>query len=239
MSWPSGDFSRAYARDHRSGSGDATVPGRITGQEGAVNRGFFESLFDFSFSDFIATRLVKAIYGISIFVAGLIALFTLIGGLSSRNGGTKLAGLILAPVGFLLTVIWVRLVLELMIVVFRIADHTRDTAARIADIGPHIGTNGISPDPAQEVRRARPVVRGGESAGGAARASPAERFLAGDLGDSPTEAHPSGSEQTERPADDSYGETVDAEAAARFCTQCGAKVAPGQRFCSKCGTALE
>lgn len=89
--------------------------------------GFFESLFDFSFSRFITTKIIKLLYGVAIFFCGLGALFMLIGGFT-QGFGAGILSLILSPLVFLLSVILCRVYLEILVVLFRIADYTREIA---------------------------------------------------------------------------------------------------------------
>jgi len=90
--------------------------------------GFFQSLFDFSFSYFITSRIIKLLYALSICFAGLTAVIMVVGGFSSSFLTGLLTLLIAAPVVFLLMVIYSRVILEIIMVIFRIADHARDIA---------------------------------------------------------------------------------------------------------------
>ena len=49
-------------------------------------------------------------------------------GAASQGGGAAIVGLILAPIFFLLYVIFARVWMELIIVIFRIAEYARDIA---------------------------------------------------------------------------------------------------------------
>jgi hypothetical protein len=90
-------------------------------------RGFLASLFDFSFSEFIALRLVGVLYGIAIFLAALGALGLLAAGF--RGGlGSGLLALAFTPLLFLFYVILARIILESLIVTFRTAENTGRTA---------------------------------------------------------------------------------------------------------------
>lgn len=85
-------------------------------------KGFFTTLFDFSFSEFITTQIIKILYGIGIFAAAIGALFFIIWGFR----GGLLAGIItiiLSPVIFIIYTIIVRVYLEVVMVLFRIADN--------------------------------------------------------------------------------------------------------------------
>lgn len=93
-------------------------------------KGFLASLFDFSFSEFITTKIIKILYGIGIFFAGLMALFVIVAAFRESPGYGILGLLILAPLVFLLHVIIARVWLEVIIVIFRIAEYARDIAAQ-------------------------------------------------------------------------------------------------------------
>ena len=84
--------------------------------------GFLQALFDFSFNHFFTPKIIKLLYGLSIFSAGLIAVLFIIFGFSASTGFGIFALLIGAPLIFLLTVVCSRIYLELMVAIFRIAD---------------------------------------------------------------------------------------------------------------------
>lgn len=86
-------------------------------------KGFFASLFDLSFTEFVTTRIIKVLYVLAIILAAIASLAMLIGGFS-RGAGGAIMGLILAPLLFLLYVIMARVWLEVIIVLFRIAENT-------------------------------------------------------------------------------------------------------------------
>lgn len=86
---------------------------------------FFGKLFDFSFQEFITLSLIKLIYALLMIFAGLGALVFLITMLA-QGGAALVAGLIGAPIIFLLYIILARVYLEVLIVVFRIADNTKE-----------------------------------------------------------------------------------------------------------------
>ena len=88
---------------------------------------FFASLFDLSFSEFITTKLIKFIYIIQIVSAALFCLISIIAAFA--NGiGAGLGTLVIAPIMFLFFIVFSRLWLELIIVIFRIAEHTQSIA---------------------------------------------------------------------------------------------------------------
>lgn len=84
--------------------------------------GFFNALYDFSFSEFVTTKIIKVLYAIGIFFAAIGALMFIIWGFRS----SVLFGLltiILSPIVFVLYSILVRVYLEIVIVIFRIAEN--------------------------------------------------------------------------------------------------------------------
>lgn len=91
------------------------------------NVGFFESLFDMSFTAFITTNIVKALYALTILILGVIWLAWVIYGFII----SPLAGVLILFAGGLISlfgVIVVRLYLEALIVHFRMAEDTAELA---------------------------------------------------------------------------------------------------------------
>ena len=89
-------------------------------------KGFFASLLDISFSSLITTKVIKVLYVISLIVIGVFALFFIIGAFTTSVGLGILTLVILAPLGALLYVVYTRVILEFIIVVFRIAEYNRE-----------------------------------------------------------------------------------------------------------------
>lgn len=89
--------------------------------------GFFSSLFDFSFTSFITTKLIKVLYVLALIAVGVWALALLIAGLS-RGGAAAFFSIVGAVLGFFFGVIYVRVLLELIIVVFRVGENTATMA---------------------------------------------------------------------------------------------------------------
>ena len=83
---------------------------------------FLQALFDFSFNQFISPRIMKFLYSLSMILAGLMALFLIIVGFETSMWLGILALLVGAPLLFLLTVISNRVALELILVIYRMAD---------------------------------------------------------------------------------------------------------------------
>lgn len=97
--------------------------------------GFFEGLFDFSFSRFITTKIVSVLYFLAIAVAALIALAAIVAGFS--NGFVSgLLAIVFSPIVFLIYVLLARVGLETLVVAFKTAENTRRTAENIQNLNP-------------------------------------------------------------------------------------------------------
>ncbi|MBP0021382.1 MAG: DUF4282 domain-containing protein [Cyanobacteria bacterium SBLK] len=86
-------------------------------------KGFFGRLFDFSFSEFVALKIVSLLYGLGIGIAGIISIAVIIGGFSQGSTPGFIA-LIVSPIVFLLYVIFIRIGLEAFVASIRTAENT-------------------------------------------------------------------------------------------------------------------
>ncbi len=84
---------------------------------------FFSNLFDINFKKFLTISVVKFLYAFLIFVAALASIGFLIAGFS-KGFGSGVVSLILCPILFVLYVLGARMWLELILVIFRIAENT-------------------------------------------------------------------------------------------------------------------
>ena len=89
---------------------------------------FFKRLFDFSFANFVTPTIIRVLYGIMLAASALFALLILIA-LVSQGAAAAVLGLIVAPIAFFLYAILARVYMEVLIVLFRIAENT-DLIAR-------------------------------------------------------------------------------------------------------------
>jgi len=83
-----------------------------------------QGLFDFSFRRFVSPKMLTFLYALSILSAGLMALFFIIVGFKTSIWFGIFALLIGSPLIVLLTVVSSRVLLETILIIFRIADHT-------------------------------------------------------------------------------------------------------------------
>ena len=111
------------------------VPGMQAGRAGQPRangeKGFFGSLFDFSFSSFVTPKIIKVLYVLFTVWTALVSLLILI--ISFRTGGV-VAGIfvliVIIPIYVLLTLGVYRVVLEAFMVVFRIYEETKKISER-------------------------------------------------------------------------------------------------------------
>lgn len=89
--------------------------------------GFLTSLFDLSFTRFVSVSLVRVLYLLAIVMAIVLVIVGVVAGFSN-SFSAGITALVLAPIFFFLYVLFVRVLLEIIIVVFRIADYTREIA---------------------------------------------------------------------------------------------------------------
>jgi hypothetical protein len=87
-----------------------------------MERGFFRSLFDISFTSFITTKIIKFVYVVTLVLAALAAAIVVIAAFREDTALGIVTLLVVAPVGALIYLVYARLVLELIIQVFRITE---------------------------------------------------------------------------------------------------------------------
>jgi uncharacterized protein DUF4282 len=105
--------------------GPEPFPGGQPGSSPSPTDGaFFNRLFDLSFGQFITPSIIKLLFILAITLVSLTALGIFIGGLAQIDEG-GIFFVILAPIFWLFGVIYTRVLLELVIVFFRIERNTR------------------------------------------------------------------------------------------------------------------
>lgn len=98
------------------------------------NGSFFSGLFDFTFTKFITTKIISVIYIIAMVLTGLGSLVFAFTGFAN-NFGSGILTLILAPIIFFLGILYWRIILEVIIVAFKTAENTRQTAENTRNLG--------------------------------------------------------------------------------------------------------
>lgn len=85
-------------------------------------KGFLATIFDFSFSEFVTTKVIKFLLGLAIIVNVIFTIMIIVGGFSNSTF-QGIIFLILSPVIYLILMLFSRIYLELIIVIFRIAEN--------------------------------------------------------------------------------------------------------------------
>ena len=91
----------------------------------AESKGFFGALFDFSFTSFVTTKIIKVLYVLILVLAALTALVYTIIAFKVSAGFGILTLVIGDPLFIIIVMAFWRLVLEAFIVVFRISEDIR------------------------------------------------------------------------------------------------------------------
>jgi hypothetical protein len=94
-------------------------------QRAAESKGFFGALFDFSFTSFVTTKIIKVLYALILVLAVLTALVYTIIAFKVSAGFGILTLVIGDPLFIIIVLAFWRLVLEAFVVVFRMAEDIR------------------------------------------------------------------------------------------------------------------
>ena len=137
-------------------------------------KGFFGSLFDVSFKSLAMTKIIKVLYILVLIGLALAALF-LIGNAAQEGGSEALVTIIAVAIGFLLYLMYIRLALEALIVIFNIGQNTaelvrlqggRGSSGGLSTLSasdvPPVGSGGGAP---AAVETGGAVAGGGQAAG--------------------------------------------------------------------------
>lgn len=95
------------------------------------NRGILSGVFDFSFTHFIASRLIRLIYPLLLLLClvgslGIITSIVAMGSGFFGGVGMLIVGIVAGAVVFVLSAVYCRLLAELMIVLFRGVEYLRE-----------------------------------------------------------------------------------------------------------------
>ncbi len=93
------------------------------------DRGFLASLFDTSFSSLVTTKVIKVLYILSMIVIGLGALGFIGAAFANSVAFGLLTLVVIAPLMSLLYLIYVRVLLEIVIAIFRIMETNTELVA--------------------------------------------------------------------------------------------------------------
>ena len=86
-------------------------------------KGLFQGLVDFAFQQFIAKRIIKVLYVIAL-VAGVVSLVAVVITGMQQSAAQGLLALVFGVIGLFVWVLYIRVMMELLIALFRIAENT-------------------------------------------------------------------------------------------------------------------
>ena len=90
-------------------------------------KGFFGSLFDFSFTSFVFPKIIKVVFAILVVLSAIAAIAVLVMAFNNSTT-TGIAALVLSPIIFCFYVLMFRIWMEVAIVLFRILDNVQKIA---------------------------------------------------------------------------------------------------------------
>ena len=88
-------------------------------------KGFFKSLYDFKFDSLITLRLIRWLYRIIVIVDSIAAVVGFVVLMAAHSSITIIIALIAVPIGYVFSLIYWRVSLELIMVVFKIGADVR------------------------------------------------------------------------------------------------------------------
>ncbi len=92
---------------------------------------FLKNLFDFSFKKFVTTGIIRLIFWINVLAAGALGILTIVGGFQ-ESLGLGILVLIFTPIIYIIYVAIIRMLLEVVVVVFRIGEYTEEIAENMS-----------------------------------------------------------------------------------------------------------
>ena len=94
----------------------------------APRKGFLASLLDPSFSTLVTTRVIRYLYILLLVLFGLGLLGFIVASIASGSAVQIVVALIIGPLVALLYVIYARVILEVILAIFRILESSREIA---------------------------------------------------------------------------------------------------------------
>ena len=88
-------------------------------------KGLLRSLFDFSFTSLITTKIIRFVYLLIVILYTIGAIGFFLAGVSSGTAIGIFTAIILVPLGYLVYLILSRITMEILIVIFRMGDDIR------------------------------------------------------------------------------------------------------------------
>ena len=211
-------------------------------------KGFFGSLFDYSFSSFVTPRIIKVLYVLATILISLWTLFLVAAAFNVSEGAGAVTLIVFGPLFFVLSMIYARVFLELVIVFFRINGNVQEIRDEHLGGAPQPAP---TPEPPPEVAPAVAPRRGTSTDRAGAECHRKPRGAEPGCRDSRRDAVRAGTRA--RAADDALLRELRRRATPRrallhclrprmtkllTCASCGNQEPEGARFCGSCGAVF-
>lgn len=108
----------------RTVTGVSTTPAQFP----AARKGFVASLLDTTFSTLVTTRVIRFLYILLLVLVGLGLLAFIVAAVASGDVAQILVALIVGPLMALLYVVYARVILEVILAIFRLLESSREIA---------------------------------------------------------------------------------------------------------------
>ena len=93
-----------------------------------ARKGFLASLFDTSFTTLVTTRVISVLYLLLLIFVGLGLLAFVVTAIASGSAAEILVAVIVGPLVALLYVVYARVILEVILAIFRLLESSREIA---------------------------------------------------------------------------------------------------------------
>jgi TM2 domain-containing membrane protein YozV len=126
----------------------------------AARKGFIASLLDPSFTTLVTTRVIRYLYILLLVLFGIGLLAFIVASIASGSAAQIVVALIIGPLVALLYIIYARVILEVILAIFRILESSREIAfvqrQQLALLQQQQGAGGVPPVPAYPVQPPQP-----------------------------------------------------------------------------------
>jgi hypothetical protein len=126
----------------------------------AARKGFLASLLDPSFSTLVTTRVIKYLYILLLVLFGLGLLGFIVAAIAGGSATSIVVALIIGPLVALVYVIYARVILEVILAIFRLLESNREIAflqrQQLALLQQQQGGGGVPPVPPYPVQPPQP-----------------------------------------------------------------------------------
>jgi len=117
-------------------------------------KGFFRSLYDFGFTSLITTKIIRFLYLLVVIAYSLVAVLFFISAIVTGKAVGFVLAIIFVPIVYLIYLIWTRVLMEILIVIFRIGEDLHQIRRAGGGMGGGGGTPRQPQTPSPQQRQA-------------------------------------------------------------------------------------